>query len=60
MLMTWEANTFWFSPEKYEIRQIRSDMWIVFSPDGYVDVDVSMDNVKNLADAHLKAHPILP
>lgn len=39
---------------------VRPDLWILFAPDGYVDTDISMDNVKRLAEDHLRAHPIIP
>ncbi len=58
--MQWEAATIWFSREKYEIRMIRPDLWILYSPDGYVDTDTSLSAVKELADVHRKKYPIVP
>lgn len=58
--MTWECSSLWFTRERYEIRMVRQDLWILFAPDGYVDTDTSMDNVKAIAEEHLRAHPILP
>ena len=58
--MHWEAATIWFSREKYEIRMIRPDLWILFAPDGMVDTDTSINAVKELAEVHLKEHPTLP
>lgn len=58
--MQWEASTIWFSREKYEIRMIRPDLWILYSPDGMVDTDTKLDLVKELAEAHLKKNPIVP
>jgi hypothetical protein len=39
---------------------IRPDMFIVFGPDGWADISISMTNAKELADAHFKEHPIIP
>lgn len=58
--MTWESSAFWFTKERYEVRMVRPDLWILFAPDGYVDTDISMDAVKHLAEDHLRAHPIIP
>jgi hypothetical protein len=55
--MIWEAATIWYTPEKYEIRMIRTDLWILFCPDGHVDTDTSMASVKMLCEEHLKEHP---
>lgn len=57
--MTWEACSLWFTRERYEMRMIRPDLWIVFGPDGWVDTDTSMENVKRLAEDHLRTHPVV-
>ena len=58
--MTWESSAFWFTKERYEIRMVRPDLWIMFSPDGHVDTDISKQAVERLAEDHLRAHPIMP
>jgi hypothetical protein len=58
--MEWQECRFWFTHEKYEIRMVRPDQWIVFGPDGWAAIDNSMDKVKELAQEHLRVHPQLP
>jgi hypothetical protein len=58
--MVWECQTYWVSHERYELRMIRPDLWVVYGPDGWVDTDISKHNVENLAEAHLKDHPVIP
>ena len=56
--MNWEAATYWFTVERYEMRIIRPDLWIIFGPDGWADMGKSMSEVRELAEAHLKEHPL--
>ena len=56
--MIWEASTYWFSLERYEIRIVRPDMWIILGPDGWAEMGNSMSEVKELAEQHLKQHPL--
>lgn len=56
--MQWETTTLWFTREKYEIRMVRPDLWILFAPDGYVDADTSLAAAKHLAETHFKDNPI--
>ncbi len=58
--MNWESEKLWFTRERYEMRQVRPNLWIVFGPDGWVDTDISMQAVAALAEVHLKAHPVIP
>lgn len=59
--MNWSASSIWISQEKYEIRMVAANIWIIFGPDGdWADTDTSLDNVKYLGEVHLKEHPIVP